>query len=230
MTQVACLLYPGITALDVVGPLQVFSALGRMDAEVEVVTVAAHREAMTTDTPLDLTASHDLDSVPRPDVLLVPGGMQGTLHALQDRSLIDYIAQAGSTATYATSVCTGSLLLGAAGLLDGRRATSHWIYRHLLANYGARPASARWVRDGPVVTSAGVSAGIDMAFDLLLELTDHASAVRVHQMLEYDPAPPITAEAWWFPAPEVNEQRCRELVEAAMPDGAARRRLLGHES
>ena len=123
-------------------------------------------------------------------------------------------------------MCTGSALLAAAGLLEGRRATSHWIFRHLLQEFGATPVAQRWVKDGPVITSAGVSAGIDMAFDLVLELSDRETAVRVQQMLEYDPAPPVDVTEWVLPTTEGNTTRCRELLAEFMPPGSTRDRLI----
>jgi transcriptional regulator GlxA family with amidase domain len=227
MTTIACLLYPDMTALDAVGPLQVLSGLARCDPSFRVLTVSAEQGVvLASDAGLGLVASHTYRDAAHPDVLIVPGGMRGTLAALADPELTAYVSKAGRAARLVASVCTGSLILGACGLLEGRMATTHWVFRHLLSEFGATPVAQRWVRDGHVVTSAGVSAGIDMAFDLVLELSERATAVRVHQMLEYDPAPPIDASAWEVPAQATNAARCRELILRLMPPSELRDRLV----
>jgi transcriptional regulator GlxA family with amidase domain len=123
-------------------------------------------------------------------VLVVPGGT-GTLDALEDDRLVEWIRAADATSTWTTSVCTGALLLGAAGLLAGRRATTHWAYLDRLADYGATPTSERVVREGKVVTSAGVSSGIDMALTLAAELAGADVAQAIQLRIEYDPEPPF---------------------------------------
>jgi len=225
-TTIACLLYPGLTALDAVGPLQVMSGLERSDPEFSVVTVAATQgEAIASDAGVRLVASHQYADVPDPDVLVVPGGMVGTMRALTDPELLSYVRQAATSARWIASVCTGSLLLGAAGVLEGRRATSHWIFRHVLRELGAVPVAERWVRDGHVITSAGVSAGIDMAFDLVTRLSDRSAAVTISQMLEYDPQPPVRRSEWFVPSDDVNTARCRDLLLELMAPSPLRDRL-----
>jgi transcriptional regulator GlxA family with amidase domain len=145
-----------------------------------------------TDGGLQLIAEATLDDVPAPDVIVVPGGT-GTRDALRDERLIDWIRAADATSTWTTSVCTGALLLGAAGLLDGRRATTHWAYIDDLARYGAEPTSERVVREGRIVTSAGVSSGIDMALTLAAEIAGDDVAQAIQLRIEYDPMPPFDA-------------------------------------
>lgn len=195
--MIACVLYPGITALDLVGPLQVLTELSRLQPRFRVVVVADRTTPMLTDSALTVTASHRFDDISQPDIVLVPGGGPPTLTAMTDPRLLAYLRQAASSATVVSSVCTGALILGAAGLLAGRRATTHWMFHHLLPAFDAEPVDARWVEDGPVLTSAGVSAGIDMALRLTCRLAGRATASQVQRMLEYDPDPPQLGPLDW---------------------------------
>ncbi|HSA48517.1 MAG TPA: DJ-1/PfpI family protein [Yinghuangia sp.] len=194
---IAFVAYPGLTLLDLAGPLQTCSGLPHSGLPFEVVTVAAAKDIpLDTDTPLAVTANRTFAEVPAPDVLVVPGGGEPTLAALADAELIGYIRTAAETATTVASVCTGALLLGEAGLLDGRKATTHWIYRDLLTSFGATPVAERWVEDGPVLTAAGVAAGIDMALHLLARLVGPEFARSTQLFLEYDPRPPHGPIDW----------------------------------
>lgn len=185
--QLAFVLYPGVTALDIVGPIEVLSRLPGAKAHV----VAAEPGTMTSDTgALQLWAPQALTDVPDPDVLVVPGGAAGTIRASRDPVLIGWLQQAARKATWVTSVCTGSLVLGAAGLLDGRRATSHWAVLDRLRMHGAEPVRERFVVDGKVVTAAGVSAGIDMSLWLAAQLVGDEVADLLELLIEYDPEPP----------------------------------------
>ena len=184
--EIAIPLYDRFTALDAVGPYEV---LWRIPG-VRVRWVGAEARPYATDRGLQLVAEATFADVAAPDVLVVPGGT-GTLDALADERLVDWIRAADATSTWTTSVCTGALLLGAAGLLDGRRATTHWAYLDRLEAYGATPASDRVVREGKIITSAGVSSGIDMALTLAAEIAGADVAQAIQLRIEYDPEPPF---------------------------------------
>jgi transcriptional regulator GlxA family with amidase domain len=184
--EIAIPLYDRFTALDAVGPYEV---LWRLPG-ARVRWVGAEARPYATDRGLQLIAEATLDDVPSPDVLVVPGGT-GTRDALGDERLVEWIRAADATSTWTTSVCTGALLLGAAGILDGLRATTHWAYMDDLAGYGAEATSDRVVRQGKVITSAGVSSGIDMALTLAAEIAGPDVAQAIQLRIEYDPAPPF---------------------------------------
>jgi transcriptional regulator GlxA family with amidase domain len=184
--EIAIPLYDRFTALDAVGPYEV---LWRVPG-ARVRWVGAEARPYSTDRGLRLIAEATLDDVPSPDILVVPGGT-GTRDALGDERLVEWIRAADATSTWTTSVCTGALLLGAAGILDGLRATTHWAYMDDLAGYGAEATSDRVVRQGKVITSAGVSSGIDMALTLAAEIAGPDVAQAIQLRIEYDPAPPF---------------------------------------
>ena len=187
--QIAVLLFDRFTALDAVGPYEV---LGRLPG-ARTVFVADRPGPVTTDVgTLALTATATLDEVTRPDVLVVPGG-PGQIARMTDARLLDWLRAVDATTTWTTSVCTGSLLLAAAGLLDGRQATSHWLALDQLPAFGAVPAEERVVVDGKYVTAAGVSAGVDMALTLAGRIAGEAVAQAVQLGIEYDPRPPYPA-------------------------------------
>jgi transcriptional regulator GlxA family with amidase domain len=184
--HVAIPLYPRFTALDAVGPYTVFAFVPGW----RVTFVAAAPGPVTDDAgSLTLQATAGYADLAAPDIVVVPGG-PGTVEALADRALVDWITAASRHARWTTSVCSGSFLLGAAGLLTGRRATSHWGWLDQLAAFGAVPVSERVVHDGQIVTAAGVSAGIDMALSLLGRAVDDRTAQAVQLAIEYDPQPP----------------------------------------
>jgi transcriptional regulator GlxA family with amidase domain len=199
---IACVLYPGMTPLDLVGPLQVLTGLEVAETVLgaptrhHVVVVAENLEAVPTDTPLRIAATTTLDEVPAPDIVLVPGGGAPTLRQLANPVLLDYLRQADRSAEIVASVCTGSLLLAGAGLLDGRRATTHWAYHRFLNRLGATYVPQRWVEDGRYLTGAGVSAGIDAALHLAARLTSDELARTVQLAVEYDPQPPHGGIDW----------------------------------
>ncbi|MFJ2579662.1 DJ-1/PfpI family protein [Kitasatospora aureofaciens] len=207
--RIAFLLYKDFTALDVVGPYEVLSRI----PGAEVVFTAARRGPVRTDmTSLALTADAALDEVDSADVLLIPGG-PGTAELLADEALLDWVRAVDATTTWTTSVCSGSLLLGAAGLLTGRRATSHWICLDQLPRFGAEPASDRVVVDGKYATAAGVSAGIDLALSLSGRLAGDATAEAIQLVIEYDPQPPYSAGSTaTAPAGLVESLRAGDLV------------------
>jgi transcriptional regulator GlxA family with amidase domain len=184
--DIAILLFDRLTALDAVGPYEVLSRLP--DANLTFVATTAGPKRTDTGS-LALIADATLADVPRPDILLVPGG-PGQVEAEKDEAVLDWLRTAHETTTWTTSVCTGSLVLGAAGLLDGKRATTYWLALEQLARYGAIPTDERVVIDGKVVTAAGVSSGIDMALTLAGEIGG-ADLARLLQLgIEYDPQPP----------------------------------------
>jgi transcriptional regulator GlxA family with amidase domain len=187
--KTSILIFDGITALDAVGPYEV---LGRPPGwEVEFVG-KARGEVRTDSGALGLSADRALEEVAETDVLLVPGG-KGNRPLLEDEEVLAWVRRLDAGSTWTTSVCTGSLVLGAAGLLEGRRATGHWLYLEKLRDYSAEPIRERWVQDGKLLTAAGVSAGIDMALHLVGLEAGPAAAQAVQLAIEYDPSPPFDA-------------------------------------
>jgi transcriptional regulator GlxA family with amidase domain len=199
---IAFVLYPGLTPLDLIGPLQVMSGLETVEAAFglpqrhHVVVVAETPDVVPTDTPVRVAATATLDEYPEPDIVIVPGGGAPTLRQLVNPTLLDYLRKADHSAEVVTSVCTGSLLLAGAGLLQGRRATTHWAYHRFLDNLGATYVPQRWVEDGKYLTGAGVSAGIDTALHLAARLTNDDVARLVQLAIEYDPHPPHGGIDW----------------------------------
>jgi transcriptional regulator GlxA family with amidase domain len=185
--EIAILIYDGLAALDAVGPYEVM----RNVPGWEVRLVAAEKgEVRTEDGTLGLIADHARDEVNAPDVVLVPGG-RGSRPLMADDSLLTWLRDVDRTTRWTTSVCTGSLLLGAAGLLEGKRATSNWLVLDALRRFGADPVGGRWVQDGKLITAAGVTAGIDMALHLVSLEAGPEVAQAVQLGLEYDPDPPF---------------------------------------
>jgi cyclohexyl-isocyanide hydratase len=188
--HIALLAYPAMTALDLIGPHHILSML----PNVRVHLVAKTLEPITSDLGLVITPSITFDECPlQVEVLFAPGGTRGTLEAMADEATLAFMRSRGQQARWVTSVCTGSLILGAAGLLQGRRATSHWVTRDLLSCFGAVPVAQRVVRDEHVVTGAGVTAGLDFALTLAAEISDTAHAHKIQLVAEYDPDPPFDA-------------------------------------
>lgn len=187
--QIAVLVFDRLTALDAVGPYEV---LGRLPG-ASTVFVGERLGAVRTDLgSLGLGVDATLEEVTAPDVVLVPGGIGQQAH-LQDGPVHEWLRAVDATSTWTTSVCTGSLVLAAAGLLTGRRATSHWVRRPDLAAYGVEPVDERVVVDGKYVTAAGVSAGIDMALALAGRIAGDRVAEAIQCGIEYDPHPPYDA-------------------------------------
>ncbi|MBU7600663.1 DJ-1/PfpI family protein [Streptomyces sp. P38-E01] len=186
---VAIVLYPGFTSLDAVGPYETLSNL----PGARTVFVAARPGPVTNDGgALTLVAGAGFEEVPRPDVVVVPGGPPENVAAARE-DVVPWLRAVDPYTTVTASVCTGSLLLADAGLLEGRRATTHWLVLEHLATLGCFPVSERVVTDGKYVTAAGVSAGIDMGLGLAAELAGERVAQRIQLMIEYDPAPPFRA-------------------------------------
>ena len=199
--QIAFLLYDRFTALDIIGPYDVLN--GMPDAEPVFVAETPGPVRNESGT-LALVADRSLQEVQRPDVVVVPGGL-GTRRLLRHEPLLEWLRRAHESTVWTTSVCTGSLLLAAAGLLDGAPAATHWLVRDTLASLGARPVRERVVRHGKIITAAGVSAGIDMALSLVALIHGDAVAQAVQLAIEYDPQPPFDAGAAEKAPPQVVE-------------------------
>jgi transcriptional regulator GlxA family with amidase domain len=212
--DIAVLLYDRFTALDAVGPYEVLSRL----PGARLRFVADEPGPVRTDTgALAITADAALADVPAPDVLVVPGG-PGDVVGRAGGDALEWIRAAHERSTWTTSVCTGSLILGAAGVLAGRRATSHWAALERLGELGAEPVRERVVTDGKVMTGAGVSAGIDMALTLAGRIAGDEVAQGIQVWIEYDPEPPYDAGAPEKVAPHVLEalqDRRREMAAAS---------------
>jgi putative intracellular protease/amidase len=188
MTQIAIVVYPGYTALDFIGPYEVLRNLP--GAEVRFVWHEAGPIAADSGVLL-IAATHSFDETPSPDILLVPGGMTTFEHA-RDEKLLAWVRRAHETATWTASVCSGSVILAAAGLLEGKRATSHWIALPMLKTFGVRPVGdERIVHEGHIVTCAGVSAGIDLGVWLAGQIAGEGRAKAIQLAIEYDPQPPF---------------------------------------
>jgi transcriptional regulator GlxA family with amidase domain len=186
--EIAIPLFDRLTALDAIGPYEVLSRL----PDAEVVFVAAEPGPKRTDTGvLKLTADRGLSELPEPDIVVVPGGA-GTRDQRHDE-LIVWIQRAHRTSRWTTSVCTGALLLGAAGVLNGLRATTHWLFLERLREFGAEPTLERVVEQGKVMTAAGVSSGIDMGLRLAQLIAGDEVAQAIQLSIEYDPQPPLDA-------------------------------------
>ena len=182
------LVFPDLTQLDLTGPYEVLSRA----PGTRVVLVGTRPGPIRSEFGLTLGTDCTLDEAPPLDLLLVPGGV-GVNALLADDPVLDFVARRGASAAWVTSVCSGALVLGAAGLLRGYRATTHWLSLDLLAELGATPVEARVVRDRNRITGGGVTAGIDFALALVAELHGREAAERVQLMIEYDPAPPFQA-------------------------------------
>ena len=188
--EIALLLYPRFTALDLVGPQYMFASM--MGAKVHLVTKDPGLKPVLSDTGLAIQPTATFATCPKKLTLIfVPGGTSGTLAAMKDAETIAFLKDRGERVDYITSVCTGSLLLGAAGLLNGYEATSHWLTRDLLPLFGAKPVAQRVVKDRNRITGGGVTAGIDFGLTLIETLRDRDYAEAVQLLAEYDPHPPL---------------------------------------
>jgi putative intracellular protease/amidase len=218
--QIAILLYPGVTALDAIGPYEVFSRMHNADVRF----VGKEIGAVTTEGgALLLGVPYTLAETPSPDIVLVPGGGT-TAGQMVDDDVLDWLRAVHQTTTWTLSVCTGSLILGAAGLLKGLPATTHWYKMGVLKIMGAKPQpNARVVRAGKIVTSAGVSAGIDLALSLATEIVGREEAEAIQLSIEYDPHPPLDAGPV-SKASEETRARAKKLTDDRVP--ADQRRLV----
>ncbi|HYU13912.1 MAG TPA: DJ-1/PfpI family protein [Stellaceae bacterium] len=181
-------LFPGVTQLDFTGPHQVFSSLPGA-----TVVLASTNGGTIESGGLAFAGVRQLADIPACDIICVPGGRGVTDNAIHDEAFLGELRRLAATARFVTSVCTGSLALGAAGLLRGRRAACHWLWRELLVPFGATPDPARVVRDGNIITGGGVTAGIDFALSLAAELVGPETTQAIQLQIEYAPAPPFDA-------------------------------------
>jgi transcriptional regulator GlxA family with amidase domain len=217
LKTIVFLLYDGLTVLDLIGPLEVFaSANEHLTEPFRIVVAGETLSAVATDTPVRLMPDVTLNDARRPFGVVVPGGGKPALAAMGNRFLTGYLREAAEGAAFVASVCTGALILGAAGLLEGRRATTHWAYASILEKLGAQYVQERWVEDGKLITAAGVSAGIDMALHLLARLAGEEVAKRTQLGIEYEPAPPLGGLDWSLvdraQAEEIRLARAREAL------------------
>lgn len=187
--KIALLLYDGMAPLDAIGPYEVMRNVPGWEVQTVAPAKGAVRDERGT---LGLVADHALAEVTAPDIVLVPGG-SGNRPLMEDEELLGWLREVDRATKWTASVCTGSLLLAAAGLLEGKRATGHWHYLEPLRAYGADPVGGRYVEDGKTITAAGVSAGIDMALYLVSRELGPEVAQAVQLGIEYDPSPPFDA-------------------------------------
>lgn len=207
--DIAIPIFEGITALDAVGPYEVLSRLPGARVRFVALVPGTYR---TDNRMLALVADEALEAIPDPEIVLVPGGF-GTRPLMTEKRLLDWIRVAHETSQWTTSVCTGSLLLAAAGVLRGLEATTHWMSLDQLAAFGARPVQRRVVEQGKVITAAGVSSGIDMALTLAARIAGDEIAQGIQLRIEYDPQPPFSAGSPRIAPPHVVEQ-VRQQMQA----------------
>lgn len=212
--KIVFILYPRVTQLDFTGPYEV---LARMP-DANVVVASKDGGALVSEMGLTFAGLTRLADVESCDMIMIPGG-PGQTEAMLDPDFMAQVKRLGEDARYVTSVCTGSLILAAAGLLNGKRAGSHWAYRALLANFGAIPDPARVVRDGNAVTGGGVTAGIDIALTIVADIAGDDVAKAIQLMIEYAPAPPFGCGR-----PESAEPHIIEAVQRRFAGFAAERR------
>jgi cyclohexyl-isocyanide hydratase len=185
--NVGFVIFPDLTQLDFTGPLQVLARLPQSATHI----VAKSAAPVPSDCGLGLVPTRTFANCPPLDLICVPGGTRGVVNAIGDRETIEFVRTQARGAKYVTSVCTGAFILGAAGLLKGRRATTHWAYTDLLPLVGATYEKARIVRDGNVITAGGVTSGIDFGLSVVAEIAGEAVARTIQLGIEYDPAPPF---------------------------------------
>jgi len=180
-------IFPDLTQLDFTGPLQVLSRLPQSVTHI----IAKSASPVASDCGLSLVPTHTFANCPLLDLICIPGGSEGVCGIINDRETIEFVRQQAGAAKYITAVCTGTFVLGVAGLLKGRRATTHWAYTDLLPLVGATYEKARVVKDGNVITGGGVTAGIDFGLSVAAEIAGETTARRIQLGIEYDPAPPF---------------------------------------
>jgi cyclohexyl-isocyanide hydratase len=209
--EIGMLLYPGFTLLDLVGPLTAFS----MHSKIHLLWKSLEPVVSDSGDIKMLPTTMFRDCPAKLDVLFVPGGF-GTFEAIKDAELIDFLKDAAPRASYITSVCSGALILGAAGLLQGYRATTHWACHDMLSQFGALPVNARVVADRDRFTGGGVTAGIDFGLTLLAELRGADAAKQAQLVMEYDPQPPFDAGSPDTAGPQI-VQAVRAMLDQPMP-------------
>lgn len=224
--KIAILAYDRMTALDAVGPYEVLCRIP--DAQVQFV--AQTPGPIRTDTHgfhsnLALHADARLEDLPDPDIILIPGGSTGTMAVMHSEPTLNWLRAAHATSQWTTSVCTGAFILGAAGLLQGLHATTHWASRDFLGQVGATYVAERFVRQGKIITAAGVSAGIDMALFIAEQVGGDELAQALQLAIEYDPHPPFDTGAWERATPALMQRALKEIrsaggmEEMAPPEG-----------
>lgn len=217
MTKIGLILFPGLTQLDLTGPYEVFVRL----PDTQVLLLAKTLEPVVTEKGLTILPTGTFADAPQLDVLCVPGG-PGINACLSDEELLQFLRQQSQQARYVTSVCTGALILAAAGLLEGYQATTHWLSLDLLRQFGVKVRNERVVQDGNRITGAGVSAGIDFALKLAAVLSDQTTAEAIQLMMEYQPQPPFESGHPSSARTEVVEQ----VKRTAAPYQKERRKIV----
>ena len=187
--NIGFVIFPQLTQLDFTGPQQVLARLP--DSTMHIVAKSA--APVPSDSGLGLVPTHTFENCPRLDLICVPGGSAGVVDAIADRETIEFVRRQSGSAKYVTSVCTGAFILGVAGLLKGRRATTHWAFAELLPLVGATHEKARVVKDGNLITAGGVTSGIDFGLRVVAEIAGESVAQAVQLGLEYDPEPPFAS-------------------------------------
>jgi cyclohexyl-isocyanide hydratase len=201
--NVGFVIFPELTQLDFTGPQQVLARLPQSAMHI----VAKSAAPVPSDSGLSLVPTHTFENCPQLDLICIPGGSTGVVRAMGDRDTIEFVQRQSRKAKYVTSVCTGAFILGAAGLLKGRRATTHWAFTELLPLLGATHAKGRVVKDGNVITAGGVTSGIDFGLRVVAEIAGEEVAQAIQLGLEYDPDPPFDAG---------HPDRASDAVEAAV--------------
>jgi len=223
--QIGILIFPNVTQLDFTGPLQVFSSL----PNTTVHLIWKRIEPVTSDTVLTITPTVSFADCPQLDVICVPGGA-GTDDMVNDEEMHDFLRAQAVAAKYITSVCTGSLVLGAAGLLSGYKATTHWTAMEYLGAYGALPTKTRVCVDRNRVTGGGVTAGIDFALTLVSVMVDRQTAEAIQLRLEYNPAPPFTSGSPDTAPPEILARMNQRIAAGRERRSAANQRAAARVS
>ncbi len=210
--KIAILIYNGITVLDAIGPYEVLTQLPK----AEVFLVAKKKGEITSDTGfVHLKAKFDFDAITKADILLIPGSAITFVKEMKDKKTLEWICKIDRTTQFTTSVCSGSILLAAAGLLKGVKATSHWKPIDLLKDFGAIPVRERFVHEGKIITAAGVSAGIDMALYLVNEIAGEERAKAIQLLIEYDPQPLYDSGNYTTCSPKIIAKAERQLTRNA---------------
>ncbi len=220
--RIVFILYPRVTQLDFTGPYEV---LARVPG-AEIIVASKEGGVLASEHGLTFAGLTRLADITSADLIVVPGG-PGQTEAMQDADFMREVKRLGEGARYMTSVCTGSLILAAAGLLTGKRAGAHWAYRELLSMFGAIPDPARVVRDGNAITGGGVTAGIDIALTIVAEIAGEEIAKQIQLMIEYAPAPPYNSGRPETAAPETLAAVQERFAAYRQARGAAMEKLAG---
>lgn len=191
---IAFVIYPGLTLLDLVGPLGVLQKFCELKPEFRTSIVSETLQVIESDNGLNVLPDSTFDQQAQPYAIFVPGGSTPTLKAMTNPALRSYLQQGVKTAAFVGSVCTGALILAACGLMEGSPGTTHWAYAGILESLGSSYQRKRWVRNGKIINSAGVSAGVDMGLYFVSQISDEATARKVQLLLDYDPQPPFTID------------------------------------